>query len=88
MNPGLLNEFCRGDLERAGREMHHFASELYPICRSITGDGIRQTLTKIQEKIPLAMTEVASGTAVFDWTVPKEWNIHDAYVKDARKPGN
>ncbi|HEY1648218.1 MAG TPA: DUF4910 domain-containing protein [Terracidiphilus sp.] len=63
--------------------MHHFASELYPICRSITGDGIRQTLTKIQEKIPLAMTEVASGTAVFDWTVPKEWNIRDAYVKDA-----
>ena len=84
MKPGLLKEFARTDLQRAGQEMHEFASALYPICRSITGDGIRQTLARIQEKIPLAITEVPSGAAVFDWTVPKEWNIRDAYVKDAR----
>jgi aminopeptidase-like protein len=61
--------------------MHQFAEELYPICRSITGDGTRQTLSKIQERIPLQIFEVATGTTVFDWTVPKEWNIRDAYIK-------
>src|SRR5690348_2112711 len=63
--------------------MHEFASELYPICRSITGDGIRETLSRIQKRIPLDIHEVPSGTQVFDWTVPREWNIRDAYVKDA-----
>jgi aminopeptidase-like protein len=81
---GLLKEFCGKDLEQAGQQMHEFASELYPICRSITGNGLRQTLAMIQERIPLSITEVPSGTAVFDWTVPKEWNIRDAYVKDKR----
>ena len=65
-----------------GRELHQFAAELYPICRSITGDGIRQTLARIRERIPLQISEVPTGTPVFDWTVPKEWNIRDAYVKD------
>lgn len=72
----------RVENEAAGRELHRFAAELYPICRSITGDGIRQTLRLIQQRIPLEIFEVASGTPVFDWTVPKEWNIHDAYIKD------
>jgi aminopeptidase-like protein len=67
----------------AGRELHRFAAELYPICRSITGDGIRQTLRMIQQRIPLQIFEVPSGTSVFDWTVPKEWNINDAYLKDS-----
>jgi aminopeptidase-like protein len=66
----------------SGGELHRFAAELYPICRSITGDGIRQTLTMIQQRIPLQIFEVPSGTSVFDWTVPKEWNIKDAYIKD------
>jgi aminopeptidase-like protein len=66
----------------AGRELHRFAAELYPICRSITGNGIRQTLKMIQQRIPLQIFEVPSGTPVFDWTVPKEWNINDAYIKD------
>ena len=66
-----------------GKELHRFASELYPMCRSITGDGIRQTLRLIQQRIPLQIHEVSSGTPVFDWTVPKEWNIKDAYIKDA-----
>ncbi len=66
----------------AGREMYQLVSELYPICRSITGDGVRQTLKILQEHIPLTIHEVPSGTSVFDWTVPKEWNITDAYIKN------
>lgn len=64
--------------------MYRLISELYPICRSITGDGLRQTLGRLQEEIPLELREVPTGTQVFDWTVPKEWNIRDAYVKNAR----
>jgi len=67
----------------AGKELHRFAAELYPICRSITGNGIRQTLRMIQQRIPLEIFEVPSGTPVFDWTVPREWNINDAYIKDS-----
>jgi aminopeptidase-like protein len=60
--------------------MHSFASELFPICRSITGDGVRRTLREIAERIPLEFREVPSGTQVLDWTVPDEWNIADAYI--------
>ncbi len=63
--------------------MHRLMAELYPICRSITGEGMRQTLRRIQQEIPLKIEEVPSGTKVFDWTVPREWNIRDAYIKDA-----
>ncbi|MGH7232564.1 MAG: DUF4910 domain-containing protein [Nitrospiraceae bacterium] len=64
--------------------MHRLMSDLYPICRSITGNGLRDTLKLIQKHIPLTVHEVPSGTKVFDWTVPLEWNIEDAYIKDAR----
>jgi aminopeptidase-like protein len=70
---------------KTGAELHQFARELFPICRSITGNGIRQTLAMIGKKIPLEISEVPTGTQVFDWTVPKEWNIRDAYIQGADK---
>ncbi|WP_020542712.1 DUF4910 domain-containing protein [Nonomuraea coxensis] len=66
-----------------GEEMHDLVRRLHPLCRSITGDGVRGTLEIIGEHLPLAVREVPTGTEVLDWTVPKEWNIRDAYVKDA-----
>jgi len=70
------------DFEEVGREIFRFAEEAYPICRSITGDGVRETLRILQRTIPLQIREVESGTQVFDWTVPREWNVRDAWVKD------
>jgi aminopeptidase-like protein len=67
-----------------GKEMHRLIADLYPICRSITGDGVRETLHLIGKHIPVESHEVPSGTKVFDWIVPKEWNIQDAYIKNAR----
>jgi len=64
--------------------MYDLVSELFPICRSITGDGVRQTLAILQRYIPLAISEVPTGTQVFDWTIPQEWNIRDAYIKNSR----
>ncbi len=66
-----------------GREMHALLSVLYPITRSITGNGVRETLSVLGQHIPLSVREVPSGTKVFDWTVPNEWNIRDAFVKNS-----
>lgn len=63
-----------------GEEMHRLMAELYPICRSLTGEGVRETLAIIQRDVPLEITEVPSGTQVFDWTLPAEWNIRDAWI--------
>jgi aminopeptidase-like protein len=78
----LLRELALIDESVLGEELHRFAAQLYPICRSITGDGIRRTLALIGEHIPIRTVEVPTGTPVFDWIVPKEWNIRDAYIKD------
>ena len=64
--------------------MHSLIAELYPICRSLTGNGVRETLARIAREIPLVTTEVPSGTPVLDWTVPMEWNIRDAYIANER----
>lgn len=78
---GVLKEFDKKGTTETGSALERFAAELFPICRSITGDGIRQTLASIQKRIPLRVVEVPSGTQVFDWTVPKEWNIREAHIK-------
>lgn len=69
---------------KGGRELHDLMAVLYPICRSITGQGVRETLQYLQRQIPLEIREVASGTRVFDWTVPLEWNIQGAYLATIR----
>ena len=66
-----------------GAELHAFARELYPICRSITGAGTRSTLDAIARFVPLARTEVPTGTKVFDWEIPREWNIREAWIANA-----
>ena len=63
-------------------EMWGLIELLYPICRSITGAGVRQTLDVLSEHLPISIERVASGTRVCDWTVPPEWNIRDAWIKD------
>src|SRR5579862_3978597 len=80
----LLADLKQIDETALGDEMHRFASDLFPICRSITGNGIRETLAQIKARIPLQTFEVPTGTQVYDWTVPKEWNIRDAYVANSR----
>ena len=67
-----------------GQAKDRLIEDLYPICRSITGNGLRETRRSVQGQIPLELHEVPTGTKVFDWTVPKEWNIRDAYVKNSR----
>jgi aminopeptidase-like protein len=70
--------------EDMGMAMYEFIRQMYPLCRSITGAGFRETLSMVSQYIPVEIHEVPTGTPVFDWTVPKEWNIRDAYVKDSR----
>jgi aminopeptidase-like protein len=64
-----------------GDEIYELAAKIFPICRSITGDGVRETLREIGSLVALELHEVPSGTAVFDWVVPQEWNIRDAWIK-------
>jgi aminopeptidase-like protein len=80
MEPTHLN----GDDPGVGQQIFDLITELYSICRSITGDGMRESLSVIDRFIPLQMHEVPTGTSVLDWTVPKEWNIRDAYVANSK----
>ncbi|MBN9600185.1 MAG: DUF4910 domain-containing protein [Afipia sp.] len=68
--------------ESTGREIFDFAARIYPICRSITGEGVRETLREIGAHIPLEIHDVPTGTAVFDWVIPQEWNIREAYIRN------
>ena len=76
--PGLLKRNTKIE-----KELFSLMETLFPICRSITGNGVRQTLKILKKEINLKITEVPSGTKVFDWKIPNEWNIKDAYVKDS-----
>jgi aminopeptidase-like protein len=78
---GVLKDW---DGEQEGARVYECVRALYPFCRSITGDGLRQSLRTLHQYVPLEMREVPTGTRVFDWSVPKEWNIRDAYVKNSR----
>ena len=69
------------DEARLGEQMYGLAAELFPICRSITGDGVRRSLRMLQRTVPLRIEDVPSGTPVFDWVVPREWNVREAWVK-------
>lgn len=80
----LLDE-RQPSVDMDGNAMMMLIRELFPICRSITGNGVRRTLDILRRYIPLEANEVPSGTAVLDWTVPLEWNIRDAYI--ARQDG-
>ena len=70
-------------MHKIGKEMYSLMERLFPICRSITGNGVRETLDIIREYIPIKNTEIPTGTQVFDWAIPDEWNISDAYVKNS-----
>jgi len=72
------------DAREEGAQSYAIVRGLYPICRSITGEGVRQSLRLLQATIPLELHEVPTGTQVFDWTIPKEWNITDAYIKNGK----
>src|SRR5262245_12871313 len=68
--------------DEIGAEIYALAARLFPICRSITGNGVRQSLDLIARYIPLDRHEVPTGTRVFDWVVPKEWTVRGARIRD------
>jgi aminopeptidase-like protein len=73
-----------GETDEIGAEILALVARIYPFCRSITGNGVRQTLREVGAHIPLDIREVPTGTAVLDWTIPREWNIREAYIKNER----
>lgn len=72
------------DNSAIGQDIYALAAEIFPICRSITGDGVRRTIDVLGRRIPIQRHEIPTGTAVLDWEVPREWNITDAYIKNAK----
>jgi aminopeptidase-like protein len=83
MRPTLRDVLAKLDTNGEGRQSYSLIEKLYPICRSITGDGVRQSLRLLQDTVPMEVREVPTGTHVFDWTVPNEWNICDGYIKNS-----
>jgi len=83
-SPSFIESTWASRLEdhRAGDDIFALVRDIYPICRSITGNGVRDTLKILRRYISICVHEVPTGTQVFDWTVPREWNIRDAYIKD------
>ena len=79
----LFENIQEADLQQAGDFLYRLAERLYPICRSITGNGVRETLSILSEFVPVEVTEVPTGTKVLDWEIPDEWNIADAWIKNA-----
>jgi nucleotide sugar dehydrogenase len=77
-----------GEVERqpsgVGADLYRRIERLFPICRSLTGDGVRETLRMLCDDVPLDMHEIPTGTTLYDWTVPDEWNIRDAWIKNSR----
>jgi aminopeptidase-like protein len=72
------------DFRALGSRMHALVAELYPICRSITGEGLRRTLEILKRETGLSVQSVPTGETVLDWTVPREWNIRDAWIANGR----
>jgi aminopeptidase-like protein len=70
-------------IDDSGKRMHELAERLYPLYRSITGDGLRESLRIISEQIPIVIKAVPSGTKVFDWLVPQEWKVREAWIRDS-----
>jgi aminopeptidase-like protein len=88
MDPGVMDEGSAltpliGN-EAVGEDIYALAAEIFPICRSITGDGVRTTIDLLSRHLPLQRHEVPTGTPVLDWEVPREWNITDAYIGNAK----
>ena len=79
----IFNNFF--DLKLTGNQMYELMEELFPITRSITGEGVRKSLKIIQNLINLKIHEIPTGSKVFDWTVPQEWNINDGYIMNSKK---
>ena len=79
-SPSAVTTVLARDAGQMGQEALELMRRLFPLCRSLTGDGVRATLDVIEQQIPITRTEVASGTRVFDWTVPDEWNIRAAHI--------
>jgi len=69
--------------EVTGRDGYELMRRLFPLCRSLTGEGVRATFDILEEEVPITRVEIPSGTRVFDWIVPDEWNIRDAYIASA-----
>lgn len=82
MRPFCISPEILAAAPATGQSIMSLIRNLYPLCRSITGPGLRETLQQLCEVVPLAITEVPTGTAVFDWSVPREWSIDEAYIED------